>query len=84
MMLIYWSDINTIKKNTRATTPLDASKKFGLKADTEKPKYMFMPHHETTRQNQNKKIPNKSLENALKNDFSPWSPFLLYGIWIQI
>jgi hypothetical protein len=41
-------NINIINKNTEAL--LDANKSINLEGNTEKPKYIFMPHNQTTEQ----------------------------------
>jgi hypothetical protein len=51
-------------KHTEAL--LDASQEAGLKVKTEKIKYMFMSYYQTTVQNNNTKVVNKSFEYAEK------------------
>jgi hypothetical protein len=43
---------------------LDVSKKFGLQVNTEKTKYMFMPHYQATGQSHYIKVANISFENV--------------------
>jgi hypothetical protein len=57
-------NINIIKKNTEAL--LDVSKEVGVEVNTEKTKYMFMSHCQTTGQNHYMKVANKSFENVTK------------------
>jgi ribosomal protein S2 len=51
-----------IKKNTE--TLIDASKEFGLEANTEKIKYMLLSGHRNVGQNHDIKIANRCFENA--------------------
>jgi hypothetical protein len=55
-------NIDTIKKNTE--TLIDASNEVGLEINTEKTKYMLLPHHQNVGQNQNIKIANRSFGNV--------------------
>jgi hypothetical protein len=45
---------------------LDASKEIGLKVNSEKTKYMFMPRHQTAGQNNDIRVANKSFEKSGK------------------
>jgi hypothetical protein len=56
--------INTIKEYTE--TLLEASRDVALEINAEKTKYMIMPHHPNSGQNQNIKIAKESFENAAK------------------
>jgi hypothetical protein len=51
------TNISTIKKNIEALS--DASKEVKLEVNTQKIKYMFMPHHHNARQNHNIKTHNQ-------------------------
>jgi uncharacterized protein YxeA len=62
-MIIYWAKTSTASKNTVAL--LDASKEASLEIKAEKTKYMFMSHHQATRQNYIK-VTNKLSENVGK------------------
>jgi hypothetical protein len=73
-LLVYADDINLlgdntniIKKNTGAIT--DASKDVALEVNTEKSKYVLMPHHQNSGQNHNIKMANKFLKNVAKNKY---------------
>jgi hypothetical protein len=52
-------NINTMKKNKEAL--IDGSKEVGLEVNTEKTKYMLMPHEQNAWQNHNVKTVNRSL-----------------------
>jgi hypothetical protein len=63
-LLVYADDVNllgddieTIKKDTQ--TVIDASKEVSLQRDTEKTKYMLLPHHQNVGQNRDIKIVNR-------------------------
>jgi hypothetical protein len=56
--------INTIKENTE--TPLEAGRDIGLEINAGKTKYMIMPRHPNSGQNQNIRTPNESFENVAK------------------
>jgi hypothetical protein len=52
------------KRNTQ--TLLDASRDIGLEINAEKTKYMIMPRHQNSRQNQNIRRANESFEKVAK------------------
>jgi hypothetical protein len=56
--------VNTIKENSE--TLLDASRDIGLEINAEKTKYVIMPCHPNSGQNQNIKIANESFEKVAK------------------
>jgi hypothetical protein len=56
--------IHTIKKNTVAL--LDANKGFGLEVNTEKTKYMIMPHSQKMGQKHDMKIAKSFFEDVAK------------------
>jgi hypothetical protein len=58
------SSINTIEENRK--TLLEASRDIGLEINAEKTKYMIMPCHWSSGQNQNIRIANESFENVAK------------------
>jgi hypothetical protein len=53
-------NIDTTKKNTE--TVIDASKDVGLEVNTEKSKYMLLPHHQNSGKNHDTKIANRSFK----------------------
>jgi hypothetical protein len=57
MMLICWANSETL---------LEASRDIGLEINAEKTKYMIMPHHLNSGQNQNIRIANEPFENEAK------------------
>jgi hypothetical protein len=57
-------NINIIKKN--GETVLYASKEIGLEVNSEKTKYMFMSHHQTTGHSNYIRVANKSFEKVAK------------------
>jgi sorting nexin-29 len=68
-LLVYADDMNllgvntdNIKKNTQ--TLIDASKQFGLEANTEETKYMLLSCHQNAGQNHDIKVANRSFENV--------------------
>jgi hypothetical protein len=66
-LLVYSNDNllgANIKKNTEAL--LDTSKEVGLEVNTEKTKYILMPHYQNAGQNCNTKMDNRSFENVTK------------------
>jgi hypothetical protein len=70
-LLVYADDVNLlgdntniIKKNTGALT--DMSKDVGLEVNTEKTKYVLIPHHQNSQQNHNIKMANKTFKNVAK------------------
>jgi hypothetical protein len=56
--------VNTIKE--KSETLLEASRDIGLEINAEKTKYMIMPRHPNSGQNQNIRIANESCENVAK------------------
>jgi ABC-type transport system substrate-binding protein len=65
--MVYADDVNLLGNNTDATkknaeTLIDASKKIGLKVNTEKTKFIFLSHHQNAGQNHNIKMANRSFE----------------------
>jgi hypothetical protein len=52
--------------NEKHRSCINASKEVGLEVNVEKTKYMFMSHHQTTKQNYYIKVANKSFENVAK------------------
>jgi hypothetical protein len=50
--------VNTIKENSE--TLLETSRDIGLEINAEKTKYMIMPHHPNSTQNQNIRTANES------------------------
>jgi hypothetical protein len=66
----FWSNINTIKKNTE--TPTDASEGVGLEVNAEKTKYtsMLMSLHQNSGLNHNVKIGNRSFGKVAKFKYS--------------
>jgi hypothetical protein len=54
-------NIDTVKKNTE--TLIDTNKKVGLEVNSEKTKYMLLPHHENAGQNHDIKVANRCFEN---------------------
>jgi hypothetical protein len=70
-LFIYVDDLNllddsiyAIKENSE--TLLEASRDIGLEINAEKTKYMIMPRHPNSGQNQNIRIANESFENVTK------------------
>jgi hypothetical protein len=57
LLILLGENINTVKETLKL---LDASKEVGLEINTEKTKYMFMSHHQATKQNLYSKVANKS------------------------
>jgi hypothetical protein len=55
-------NIDTVKKNTEAL--IDASKKVGVEANTEKTMYMLLSRHQNAGQNHDIKIANRTFENV--------------------
>jgi hypothetical protein len=60
--------MDTIKKTTQAV--IDVSNEVGLEIYTEKTKYMLKPRHQNARQNHDKEIANRSLENLARFKYS--------------
>jgi hypothetical protein len=64
-LLVYADDsINTIKENKESL--LEASRNVGLEVNAGKTKYMIMPHHPNSRQNQNMRTANKLFDKVAK------------------
>jgi hypothetical protein len=70
-LLVYADDVNllgdnivTVKKNTQ--TLIDASKEVGLKANTEKTKYILLSSHQSAGRNHDIKIANRCFENVVQ------------------
>jgi hypothetical protein len=69
-LLVYADDnllgdsVNTIKE--KSETLLEARRDTGLEINTEKMKYMIMPHHLNSGQNQNIRRANESFKNVAK------------------
>jgi hypothetical protein len=61
-MNLLGDNIDTMKKNTEMLT--DASKEVGLEINTEKTKYMLLPHHQNAGQNHGMRLATRSFENA--------------------
>jgi hypothetical protein len=73
-LLAYADDVNVLGDNIDTTekyteTLIDASKEVGLEINMEKTKYMLLPHHQNSGQNQDIKIVNRSFENVSQFKF---------------
>jgi sorting nexin-29 len=65
-LLVYADDINLLGSNLNTMntdTLLEASRDVGLEINAEKTEYSVMSHHQSSRENQNKRIVNESFEN---------------------
>jgi hypothetical protein len=70
-LLVYTDDVNLLgdsvnPKKGNSETLLEASRDIGLDINTKRTKYMIMPHHPNSGQNQNIRIVNESFEKVAK------------------
>jgi hypothetical protein len=68
-LLVYADDVSLLGDNTdiikeNTETQIDASKEVGLEVNAEETKYMLLSHHQSAKQNHNRKTGDRAFENV--------------------